>query len=148
MMNTIETFRRQPKNALRDAYEWLRISYELFDECPVKSKEMLAKRDEHIRKQKVEIRELIRKTSKPELKPLYEEKRHLQDDWDSGYDYAILPDMMDKTDEEIETFISECVEIPFRYEAWDCTGKPLTAYVHWNRTPVGVVIVHRWNLDV
>ena len=66
-------------------------------------------------------------------------------DWDSWKNYAVFADH-GFTDAEIESILEdEWIEI---HSAYDCTGKPFTHYVHWQRTPAGIAVVVCMGLDV
>lgn len=68
------------------------------------------------------------------------------EDWESWYEYTIMPDFEEESDEEMQRSIDELrVEINSPY---DCTGKPFTSFIHWKRTKAGVVIIRRMSLDV
>ena len=69
-----------------------------------------------------------------------------REDWESWYEYAIMPDFEEESDEEMQRNIDELrVEINSPY---DCTGKPFSSWIHWKRTKAGVVIIRRMSLDV
>ena len=68
------------------------------------------------------------------------------DNCDSWYEYTIMPDFEEESDEEMQRSIDELrVEINSPY---DCTGKPFSSWIHWKRTKAGVVIIRRMSLDV
>ena len=66
-------------------------------------------------------------------------------DWDAPlYNYSIVRDEYD--DETLDEAANNMrIEIRSPY---DCTGQPFTHWIHWNRTPAGVVFVHCIGLDV
>ena len=73
-------------------------------------------------------------------------RRVYRDDWDSWYEYVIMPDFEEESDEEMQRNIDELrVEINSPY---DCTGKPFTNFIRWKRTKAGVVIVRHMSLDI
>ena len=101
-----------------------------------------------LRKARKRIASLTDKLIDPLAKPLGEEWRYrYSEDGESACQYAIFEDC-GKTDEEIEEWLNEDVAFPPIYSQYDCTGKPVTYGIHWKRTPVGIVVIHRWTLDI
>lgn len=74
-------------------------------------------------------------------------RRRYSDDGEYCTEYTLLPSG-DWTDEDIREYIDSSVVFPPINSYYDCTGKPYTCYVYWNRTPAGVAMIHRWGLDV
>lgn len=68
------------------------------------------------------------------------------DDWESWVEYTIMPDFKEESDEEIQRSIDE-LEVTV-CSPYDCTGKPFSRFIHWNRTPCGIVIVRHMSIDV
>lgn len=69
-----------------------------------------------------------------------------KDDWESWYEYVIMPDWEGEPDEVIQEAVDE-LEVNI-YSPYDCTGKPFSSWIHWKRTKAGVVIVRHMCLDV
>ena len=99
---------------------------------------------------KLAARDLFHKpVHDPLAKSIREAWRHNgSEDGESGVDYIIIPDE-GQTDEELDEFVkSSEVYYPPICGPYDCTGKRFTwgwAYTRW---PCGIVIIHRWGLDV
>lgn len=73
-------------------------------------------------------------------------RRVYRDDGESWYEYVIMPDFKEESDEEMQRNIDELkIEINGPY---DCTGKPFSSYIHWKRTKAGVVIIRHMSLDI
>ena len=66
------------------------------------------------------------------------------DDYEGVTEYGIETSLIDAGDDEIKKFINS-LEI---HSAYGCSGKLVTSWISWKRTPVGVAIVHRKTLDV
>lgn len=88
----------------------------------------------------------------PLEKPLTERWRGIMDDecGEFGYDYRIFPteNPDDWTDDDIEEYIRCEVGYPPINSPYDCTGRRFTMWTNWSRQPIGIVMVHRWGLDV
>lgn len=88
----------------------------------------------------------------PLEKPMSDSWRTQIDDeyGEDGKDYRILKveDPDDWTDEEIEEYIMDEVGYPPICSPYDCTGKRFTAWTHWSKQPIGIVMIHSWRLDV
>ena len=69
-----------------------------------------------------------------------------EDNPESWYEYTIMPDFEEESDEEMQRSIDE-LEVHI-CSPYDCTGKPFTRFVHWKRTKAGVVIVRHMSIDV
>ena len=54
-----------------------------------------------------------------------------------------------QTDDEISALLREELhrDIP-GYMFWDCTGIFFTTSIYWQRTPCGIVVIHRMSRDV
>ena len=73
--------------------------------------------------------------------------RRVYSDWESWYEYTIVNDWNGLNNAEIDKMVDRLyVECP--PSQYDCTGKPFTSFVYWNRTKSGIVIIRRWSLDV
>lgn len=68
------------------------------------------------------------------------------DDYEGGFEFWIDPSLLDATDEEIEEYMDELEE--HNNTPYDCSGKLCTSWISWSRTPSGVAIIHRKDLDV
>ena len=67
---------------------------------------------------------------------------------EGAVDYTIIPDN-GETDEEILEYIRNSpVFIGDIYSPYDCTGKWFTSSYYFTRTPCGIVLYHRANLDI
>ena len=99
-----------------------------------------------------ELARIDREFPDPLEKPMTEGWRSLMDDecGEEGYDFRILPvkNPDDWEDEEIEEYILNKVGYPPINSPYDCTGKRFTMWVNWKRQPAGIVMIHRWGLDV
>ena len=88
----------------------------------------------------------------PLAKPMSDGWRGLMDDecGENGYDFRILPvEDADKwSDEAIEEYIMCEVGYPPICSPYDCTGKRFTMWTSWKKVPAGIVMIHRWGLDV
>ena len=86
----------------------------------------------------------------PLAKSLMEEERHVYRDemGEVVCDIGYLGEN-DMTDEEVEEFIHDYIELPPINSPYDCTGKRFTAWVNWHRNPCGyITYVHCIGLDV
>lgn len=68
-------------------------------------------------------------------------------DGEGGVDYIIFQDD-GESDEEIQEYVDEEVGYAPINSPYDCTGRPFTWDKHWKRTPAGIVVIHRWAIDV
>lgn len=128
---------------LKKEFEWLKILQECYDESGTDHKT----RQKHIRKIRERIKGLYPKDSL-EKSLMEEEWRHIvAEDGEHGADYIIFKDC-GETDDEIQEYVDNEIGYPPINSPYDCTGKPFTYDKHWKRTPAGIVIVHRWALDV
>lgn len=130
-------------DTLRDQFEWLITVKEMCDEAGT----CREKRQKHIRAIRDRIHELY--NDDPLEKSLMaEEWRHyVREDGEGGADYIIFKDC-GETDDEIQKYVDEEIGYPPINSPYDCTGQRFTWDKHWKRTPAGIVIVHRWALDV
>lgn len=69
-----------------------------------------------------------------------------KNDWESWYEFVIMPDWEDEPDESVQKAVNE-LEIHI-CSPYDCTGKPFSSWIHWKRTKAGVAIIRRMALDV
>lgn len=69
-----------------------------------------------------------------------------KDNYESWYEYVIMPDFEEESDEELQRSIEE-LEVHI-CSPYDCTGKPFTRFIHWKRTKAGVVIIRHMSVDV
>lgn len=120
-------------------------------------REMLTKGETDPRKSQAVVHRIrdeidVLQRTDPLAKPLTRKWRHyIREDREGGADYVILA-YYGQTDAEIQKYVDEEVgyppiRSPF-YSPYDCTGQRFTWDKHWKRTPAGIVIVHRWALDV
>lgn len=95
------------------------------------------------------IKELQARITDPIAKPITADWRSGYDSelGESGYDYVIIPDC-DDTDDELSDWFDCCIAYPPIFSPYDCTGKRFTSGKHIRRTPAGVVVIHRWSLDI
>ena len=101
-----------------------------------------------IRKVRERIAQLQWDRTDPLAKPITKDWRHgYKYEGEGGYDYIIIPDDGSTDDELSEWFDCE-VAYPPIHSPYDCTGKRFTWGKHINRTPAGIVVIHRWSLDV
>lgn len=62
--------------------------------------------------------------------------------------YELDEEQSGMSDDELDREIWDTFKIPFRYEAWDCTGKPFTSGIHWHRNPCGFIsVIHHIGID-
>ena len=101
-----------------------------------------------IRRYRDRIAELEREVEDPLAKPITEGWRHgYVYEGEGGYDYIIIDDN-GETDDELSEWFDCCVAYPPICSPYDCTGKRFTWFKHINRTPAGIVVVHRWSRDI
>ena len=101
-----------------------------------------------MRRQRERIRSINAWRDDPLEKSLRAEWRHrYSEDGEGGVDYAFFEDC-GETDEEIEDFIMYSVGYPEINSPYDCTGRRFTYGVDWKRMHGGIVMIHRWGLDV
>ena len=130
--------------------EMIRFQFDLI----TKWKQILTDAGVCVREQQGIIRECreriaqMQKRNDPLAKPITADWRHgYKDDGESGYDYIIIPDD-GSTDDELSDWFDCEVAYPPIYSPFDCTGKRFTCGKHIKRTPAGVVVIHRWSLDI
>lgn len=129
---------------LKNEFEWLMIVKEMCAESGTAPE----KAQKHIRKIRDEIARLQRHFVDPLAQPITEEWRHsISEDGEGGADYVIFEDC-GESDDEIQEYVDEEIGYAPICSPYDCTGRRFTWDKHWKRTPVGIVIVHRWGLDV
>lgn len=73
-------------------------------------------------------------------------RRYNDECGESWVEYTIMPDFKEESDEEIQRSIDE-LEVTIS-SPYDCTGKPFSRFIHWSRTPCGIVIVRHMSIDV
>ena len=119
-----------------------------------KWKRILTEAGVDVREQQSIIRECreriaqMQKRTDPLAKPITADWRHgYKYEGEGGYDYIIIPDD-GSTDDELSDWFDCEVAYPPIYSPFDCTGKRFTWGKHINRTPAGIVVIHRWSLDV
>lgn len=101
-----------------------------------------------IKRKRSEIRSINNYYVDPLEKSMKDEWRHRYDeDGEGGVDYAFFEDC-GETDEEVEDFIMYSVGYPEINSPYDCTGRRFTYGVDWKRMHGGIVMIHRWGLDV
>ena len=101
-----------------------------------------------VRKARERIAQLQWDRTDPLAKPITADWRHgYKYDGESGYDYIIIPDD-GSTDDELSDWFDCEVAYPPIYSPFDCTGKRFTWGKHINRTPAGIVVIHRWSMDI
>lgn len=126
---------------LRNKFSFLKLIKEV-----VKKSGTEMQNGRHIAEIRREIKALY--SEDPLALPMTEEWRHqFSRDGELGVDYKIYPDIW-KNDEEIQSFVDENIGYTPYYSQYDCTGRPFTYDKYWKRTPAGIVIIHRWGLDV
>ena len=132
------------KNTVRGYYEFLHEVKGWIKDQELTDREA-QKLIRHIRD---EIKIADRGTDPLAVSMMEDWRHHCGPEWDSGgNDYMIFEDH-GESDEEIKEFIEEEVELPPIHEEYSPTGKYFTWDVHWSRTPAGIVIIHRWHIDV
>ena len=132
------------RELIREQYERLEDDRKLMTELgvPVRKQQVL------IRKIRDRISELQTRVTDPIAKPITADWRSgYVYEGDGGYDYVIIPDC-DDTDDELSDWFDCCIAYPPIFSPYDCTGKRFTYGKHIRRTPAGVVVIHRWSLDI
>lgn len=71
----------------------------------------------------------------------------INEDGEGGVDYIIFEDN-GESDAEIQEYVDDEVGYAPINSPYDCTGRPSTWDKHWKRTPAGIVVIHRWAIDV
>jgi len=94
------------------------------------------------------IRTALKSRNDPLQKPLLKEWRcyYPENDYESMYEYGIVPLDDDATEEDIEEIVRDLER--HNTTPYDCSGRLCTSWISWKRTPVGLAIVHRLTLDV
>lgn len=94
------------------------------------------------------IRSYQKSGSDPLEKPLREAWRcyYPESDYESMYEYGICKLYDGDTDEDIKEYVKSLER--HNTTPYDCSGKMVTCWITWKRTPVGLAIVHRMTLDV
>lgn len=131
-------------------YDRLRTEYEKLkwakDEIPqsVRNKSV----QEFVRMTRRSIHGLTNALKDRLAQSISEEWRTLiMNDGEGGVDYIILEDN-GESDAEIQEYVDEEVGYAPINSPYDCTGRPFTWDKHWKRTPAGIVVIHRWAIDV
>ena len=58
-------------------------------------------------------------------------------------------DGTNKTDVDVREYIDEYIRVRPPYSAYDCTGRPFTAWIDWHRNPCGLIsYINHMRLDV
>ena len=105
-------------------------------------------RNELVRKTRQRIHGLTDALKDRLAQSISEEWRTLiVNDGEGGVDYIILEDN-GESDAEIQEYVDEEVGYAPINSPYDCTGRPFTWDKHWKRTPAGIVVIHRWAIDV
>ena len=129
---------------LKNEFEWL-IEFKKLGIAAVTDPSTMQK---HVRMIRDRIASLSRHFEDPLAQPITEEWRHrISEDGESGVDYVIYEDC-GESDDEIQEYVDEEIGYAPICSPYDCTGRRFTWDKHWKRTPVGIVIIHRWGLDV
>ena len=91
-------------------------------------------------------REWARSTDKLE-ESIQENWRRLypREDGEYWYDYCIFEDG-GESDEKIQQYV-DSLQV-HNYTPYDCSGKPVTRWLHWKRVAAGIVIIHELALDI
>ena len=132
------------RELIRGEYEMLKEQREILSDLGVD----VRKQQIVIRKTRDRIAELQAKQSDPLAKPITVDWRHAYEfEGESGYDYVILTED-NSTDEELDEWFDDFVAYPPINSPYDCTGKRFTWGKHIQRTPAGIVVIHRWSLDI
>lgn len=150
-METIKTFRRIRKNALRDKWEFLLMLKKLFAENPTNDPEAIANRAEGLKEKIAEIRSLAKKNNDPLAKSLREAPHGVADEWGSYTTFGFLDSEFETaTDDEIREYLDDTMRVELRCTDGnpDGAGNAFTSRLNFYRTPVGVAYIHEVSLNI
>lgn len=149
-METIKTFRRIRKNALRDTYEEYLMLKKLFADCPTDNAEANAMREEKLKEAIRKFRVMSHRCNDPLAHSMREEPRGISDEWGSHTEFGFLePEAMTATDEELRDSLETMrVRLSCSSGNPDGAGNPFTSRLEFHRTPVGVAYIHEVSLNI